>query len=682
MPVKEEMEKVVASAKKIVSETKMEFDALPGRAGRLYLMAAQANNGKIDLTEPTFSQNKDNFTKGNAGVHATKNGADKRAQKLIDKGADPKLFEEVENNYQKARDILETKTSSVEGVKELMIESIKNDAVMNSFSSSMKKLDGKIEQIGPSEKRPIVQQLKEQINIDNDVLENYIKSPTAQSKGLQLSKELLYKTFGAEGKDSTLDASKFTPENLKKFGQELSSALSQEANSPHTLIQNTLNAMQKEQNINIAPKRAQKINNAIAPALAKLDPQYLKEHKKEIIEELTKSLSQKKTVLSNFRKDYAISSKELDKIAEKIANKHTQVFKEEKEKVVASAKKIVSETKMEFDALPGRAGRLYLMAAQANNGKIDLTEPTFSQNKDNFTKGNAGVHATKNGADKRAQKLIDKGADPKLFEEVEKNYQKARDILETKTSSVEGVKELMIESIKNDAVMNTFPSSMKKPDGKIEQIGPSEKRPIVQQLKEQINIDNDVLENYIQSPIAQSKGMQLSKELLYKTFGAEGKDSTLDASKFTPENFKKFGQELSSALSQEAASQAMTWNGPDTKQKSNIADKATEKHSSAPNKENANETKNDKQKENIKKEALSKQQPAKRQSMTSKEDTKKEASTIQQQTKRQSAINIALKIRHNLQKGLGNVTSNKTTTPPTMSKQAMKHKNSGKGQVR
>jgi hypothetical protein len=92
--------------------------------------------------------------------------------------------------------------------------------------------------------------------------------------------------------------------------------------SPILLVSNVIKQMEKEQNVKFTPERVEKITRALAPTLAKLGPEYLEVHKKELTEELVTSLKSEQSYSTRFTGSYTVSTSSLEKMAAKLEKQH------------------------------------------------------------------------------------------------------------------------------------------------------------------------------------------------------------------------------------------------------------------------------------------------------------------------------------------------------------------------
>jgi len=137
--------------------------------------------------------------------------------------------------------------------------------------------------------------------------------------------------FSKEGKLSefgscTLDSTRMTPENMKKFGAQVSTDL--EAIS---VIEQSVKELEKK-GYKVSRETRQEIAKQLMPALNSLGSEYLAANNGDLVKELAASLDKGKSFSSRFSEDFAIAGKDLHSVATKISTGHLTKSNEAAEK--------------------------------------------------------------------------------------------------------------------------------------------------------------------------------------------------------------------------------------------------------------------------------------------------------------------------------------------------------------
>lgn len=113
-------------------------------------------------------------------------------------------------------------------------------------------------------------------------------------------------------RDVNSDAVKGLAEN---FAAELST-------SPRFIVLRSIKKLEKENGYTISEDQAKRIVNKLSPALAELDPEYLKKNFEAISGEIQKEVVAKSTVTASILGGIYIRERNLDKIAHKLSDTH------------------------------------------------------------------------------------------------------------------------------------------------------------------------------------------------------------------------------------------------------------------------------------------------------------------------------------------------------------------------
>jgi len=167
-----------------------------------------------------------------------------------------------------------------------------------------------------------------------------------KSKGVDDPKFVEFVSQGKKNPDKykTLSESRRTAvksaisESAEKFNQRFKRDVVDIKNlEARNIAQQALKDLDKNHNSSVSKETSAKILAKIAPALQKLDPKYLKENRASIAAEIAKEISRETSFLSKIiprflRKNVSISSVNIDKAVQKIANKHINAKNSKKSK--------------------------------------------------------------------------------------------------------------------------------------------------------------------------------------------------------------------------------------------------------------------------------------------------------------------------------------------------------------
>lgn len=306
------------------------------------LMFATSNEASIDVTNPIFRSGIDSLMskvkgEGTGGVLSLAQveiDMNKDINSAVSRGADPKLFEQAKASFIKIKDELTTKLKTNEGVANLVGEFIKEQSLVNGTPFLKEKIrritekDGSIIEtkemggLAPQEKTELVKELIPYVKFPDKVSPFISKDTTFVSNTiLPHIQKRMAEFFSVEGKLSefgscTLDPQKLTPANMTKFGGQVSNDL--EAIS---VIQQSINKL-KEKGFEVSPEQVKKITKELMPAISKMGSEYVAANQEVLVQQISTSLDKNKTFASRFRKDFAISGKDLGAIAKKIETGH------------------------------------------------------------------------------------------------------------------------------------------------------------------------------------------------------------------------------------------------------------------------------------------------------------------------------------------------------------------------
>jgi len=310
------------------------------------MVFATSNEGNIEVTNPIFIsgiasltskvQTKDEKDRGIGvlSLSQTEIEMNKDIDAAVSRGADPKLFEPAKASFATIKNELTAKLKTNEGVKDLVGEFIKDQSLINGMPflkeriGRVKEKDGTItetKEIGgfvPQEKAELVGKLMPYVKFPDNVSPFISKDTTFVTNTISPHiQKRMAEFFSVEGKLSefgacTFDPKKLTPANMTKFGGQVSNDL--EAIS---VIQQSINKL-KEKGFEVSREQVKKITKELMPAISKMGSEYVAANQEELVQQISTSLDKNKTFASRFRKDFAISGKDLGAIAKKIETGH------------------------------------------------------------------------------------------------------------------------------------------------------------------------------------------------------------------------------------------------------------------------------------------------------------------------------------------------------------------------
>lgn len=261
-------------------------------------------------------------------------GSQEKIKKLVNKGAPKELFSTIESDTVALREELTSKLSTENGITELMSDLIIQKASeVIPFQVRITKKEGMYE---PGDTRPTNNMETAELS---ELLTPTIVLPESVTSALMtditsipnivapIFNKHMIEVFGQKGSDGilTLDKSKLTPENIEVFTKRVNNDLE---NIPtheivaNSIVQDAIKKIEKEGGYKISESQAQKIVDKLSPALAQLDSEYLKKYSSVISGEIQKEILAKSTVTANIFGGVHIRESNLDKIADKLLDRH------------------------------------------------------------------------------------------------------------------------------------------------------------------------------------------------------------------------------------------------------------------------------------------------------------------------------------------------------------------------
>jgi len=304
------------------------------------LVKAAKHNGEIPPGDLEFQQQKETLLNsdpdapGNRGkpvisMLSFEKGSKEKTDKLIAKGAPKELFDSIAQETVALRSELTSKFSSDKGITDLMSDLMIHKAVeVTPFQVRITKEEGMYK---PGDTRSMnnmeVAELGALISpgivMSPGVTHYLMANANAVDKVIgPVVSARVAEFFGEKGADgaTTLDKRKLTAENIEAFTTAVNADI--EKIPAQNIILNAITALEKENGYTISEAQAQKILNKLTPALAELDPEYLKKNFEAISGEIQREVVAKSTVTASVLGGIYIREGNLDKIANNLSDAH------------------------------------------------------------------------------------------------------------------------------------------------------------------------------------------------------------------------------------------------------------------------------------------------------------------------------------------------------------------------
>ncbi len=256
------------------------------------------------------------------------------AQKLADlRAIDASEFKGVKDNLDNVIKSL-NKFNTNEGVKEVISDYLKNEL---SQKTPFWKFDNEKQPVtlSPSEKQDIAGKIKSYVKLPDDMQPILREGLEIVDKKLApIVSEAMGKHFSTDkSKDTKVliyDPQKLTPDNLQKFGQEVTEKigqLTQKLAKKHQIkdeiIGNTISSLENNKKFKFNDELKEKIQEKLSQALDKFDSKYLKARSNDISEGIAKDLADKRS-FALFSKHFKISENSLNKVIENITRDYEE----------------------------------------------------------------------------------------------------------------------------------------------------------------------------------------------------------------------------------------------------------------------------------------------------------------------------------------------------------------------
>lgn len=308
-------------AKTVINGVRQDLAAISNFIAAGLVDQAMLNNGKLNkkLEKEEIEkilnaeQTEQNINNPVISLRATELKAEEEFNKLEKEGVNPKEFAEIREEMKIFRESITKKMSTLEGLNDLMNNKVKYQMTIGAMPFSGITYDEKI---------ILTKQTQQEMNFPKDV------SYFIASQDLSVSFSMFMKKKAVEcfaiseepfkGGLRELDKVKMNDkQQLSKF-----SALVSSGAVGFDILQKSFGNIKEQKGSVINSKINSKVVEKLLPALSKLGADYLNQHSKEIIEEISKSAYTNKAFWSYFSKSLSISDSNLDKIGKELLDKH------------------------------------------------------------------------------------------------------------------------------------------------------------------------------------------------------------------------------------------------------------------------------------------------------------------------------------------------------------------------
>ena len=315
-----------------------DFAGITGFIAGEFVKIAKANNGVIDIKNPTFAEASDSLINADPriinseenvkkrGEHSavisftgTKQGIEEKIDKLIAKGADPSKFTSLREDLSNLETELRTQTSSSQGIKELVDKKMTNELIANQTVLFIHDEKSEIQQMPMVQKKDIIAKIAKNVHLDNAAVSTMLSGEQdVQNLIKGTTNRLISETLGKKDKNFyVLDESKLTPENLEKLSKSVENAVSQ---AP--LVSGIIKSIEQKSGLEINDARRAKLLKNLSPALSQLDPEYLEQYKDVISKDLAKEIQAQGSRWGRMNGKLRTSTKSQQMVANNLLEKH------------------------------------------------------------------------------------------------------------------------------------------------------------------------------------------------------------------------------------------------------------------------------------------------------------------------------------------------------------------------
>jgi hypothetical protein len=318
-----------------------DFEGISGFIAGEFTKIAKANNGVIDINNPSFAKAADSLINADPKIinspenvkkrggrtdavlsfTATKQGIEEKIDNLISKGADPKNFTDLKEDLIKFESKLKKQISTSEGIKELVTEKLTKDFVGKQTNLLVQDKNGKAQIMPMNQKKDLITQIANNVKFGEAAISMLFSSDKNSQALADMTVASIIKTnLGKkDGNFYVLDESKLSKQNLEKLGK-----LTSEVATQSPIVNEVVGAIEKAKRLGVNQARRAKILVSLAPALAKLGSEYLKQNKESIVLELTNDLYSKGSFRGSFSGELRVSEYNRDQVADKLLKNHLQ----------------------------------------------------------------------------------------------------------------------------------------------------------------------------------------------------------------------------------------------------------------------------------------------------------------------------------------------------------------------
>jgi len=223
---------------------------------------------------------------GALSIIATIKDNEKKINKWIEEGYDPKAFDEIRKEMQELPDKLKKELSTQEGIEQLINERVKNNTILQQIPFFIAE-NNSIRGTTSIEKNNVINKIKEHIKIPQTVVSTLLQDRALLKPLVEQITKNANKFFGQDGtvvnNACVLDEKKLTPENILKFAEETNHNI-----KAFELMQQSLHNLDSEINIS----QNQKITQTLLPVISNLLPEELKQNGTQIIKNIAPVLKE------------------------------------------------------------------------------------------------------------------------------------------------------------------------------------------------------------------------------------------------------------------------------------------------------------------------------------------------------------------------------------------------------
>ena len=286
-------------------------------SGELSTIAA-SNNGEIDVNNKKFRvaveslihadpNNPKNAGKAVLSFTATEQGINKKIDKLIAKGVPEGRFAKLRNDMQKLRAELVEKTSSSEGLSELVSDRVKSQLVLQNIGLWTKTPEGETRAMLPEQKKDLARKIEGNLVLSPDAIKAVLlDTGGAKAKVAAVVFNQINEEFSVEGKENsgnfyTVDPNKLTAESVNIAGGAISAKIENDIMPAINVINQTMETLKSDYGVSASPEMAAEMFAKLEPKLKEFGADYLRDNEDMLASEIAKSVDTKKTTWSQIK---------------------------------------------------------------------------------------------------------------------------------------------------------------------------------------------------------------------------------------------------------------------------------------------------------------------------------------------------------------------------------------------